>query len=186
MKIMNKDKEVFEAVCKVGHIRREHIESLRVNNNRINTYVKEGYMKKEVHKGVESFKLTKEGHSIAEKEMYIYDHYKAQSHNHDLGVADKYFSLDYRVRDTFKSETELKNQFKEHIEKVSVVDKERAEKLENDYREKRISVPDCSFVGENGTPVAFEIVTANYSKAEIQAKEEFCREMKMEYKEGRR
>lgn len=185
MKIMNKDKEVFESICRTGHVRREQINSLNVNDNRIKTYLKEGYITKEYTRGQECFKLTKEGHKLAENEMGIENHYKPQSPNHDLGIADKYFSLSYRERDTFKTEKELQKEFKEYIERLREIEPKRAEELERKTQEEKISTPDCSFVS-GGKLIAFEVITINYNKQIIQSKQEFCKEMDMQYQQVRR
>ena len=185
MRITRRDKEVFESICRVGHVRREQINSLNTTDRRIKTYLNEGYITKEYTKGQECFKLTKEGHKLAENEMGIENHYKPQSPNHDLGIADKYFSLGYRERDTFKTEKELQKEFKEHIERLKEVDSKRAEKLERKLQEEKISTPDCSFISE-GKSIAFEVITINYNKQIIQSKQEFCKEMDMQYQQERR
>ena len=186
MKIMNKDKEIFGAICKTGHVRREHIESLNIKENRLNTYLEEELVRREVYRGEESYSLTAKGQTLAKEEMGIENHYKRQSHNHDIAIADKYFELGYRERETFLTETELREILRDHIEEVRESDGERAEKIERDYARGAISIPDCAYQNSAGETVVYEVVTANYSKVDIAAKEQYCEEMKMEYQEIRR
>lgn len=180
MRIKAKDKHSFRALTKTGYMRREHFKSLKVNNARIKQYEKEGYIKKEVQKGQEAFKLTSEGHKFA-KELGIENHYHTQSFNHDIAIADKYFELTYAERETFKNETEIRLELEQKIEELKEIDIDRAYELEQKLTDKTISCVDCVYTTREGVVTGYEVTTANYTQEQIEAKIEFCEVMQIEY-----
>lgn len=113
---------------------------------------------------------------------------------HDKDIAEKYFSVTDKERDTWKNETELRNMFLDYIEELKFSGDTEQEKLENynrayeileEYKNRNISTPDGYYVSETQIETVFEVVTDNYKEPEIVAKQEFCTIMKLEYTDNR-
>lgn len=181
MRIKAKDKHSFRALTKTGYMRREHFKSLKVNNARIKQYENLGYIKREVFRGEEGFKLTSEGHKFAKNELGLENHYHTQSFHHDIAIADKYFELTYAERETFKNETEIRLELEQKIEELKETDRDRAYELEQKLSDKSISCVDCVYKTVEGVVVGYEVTTANYTQEQIEAKIEFCEVMQIEY-----
>lgn len=166
-------------MSRVGHVSEEHlIRMCGLAVGRIRNYVKDGYVEKVAYKdknGMETcYKLTRFGREVAEKYWSIRDHYHSQNPIHDLALANKYFSLPESIRDTWRTETEVRNMFQEQLVRFRDQGEENLAKLYEDMLKSGfISMPDAIYTNEKGVQVAFEVVTNSYGREELQAKEMF-------------
>lgn len=185
-----RDQKALLAVSKCGYVSHTNLKNF-VADSRIKNYCRDGYIIKETvtkpnGEVLEGYKLTKQGREFVAKEYGFKDHYHAQSLNHDLGVANKYFSLTEQERETWKTETELRNEFEEKLNQLYHENYERYNEIREQLEQGQISMPDCSYTSEKGVEIAYEIITNNYGQQEIEAKEKFVEIMKLEYEAERR
>lgn len=173
----NRDRLALTSISKCGHVKESQLKNF-VADKRISNYVKDNLVTKEVFnknngEQLVSYKLTKEGKNLLEKEWGVKNHYNAQSINHDLGISNKYFSLSDEQRETWKTETELRQAFEERLEEIKIENFVRYEEINKMLEDKLISTPDCLYENEIGIEVCFEVTTNSYGKVEIEAKENF-------------
>lgn len=90
--------------------------------------------------------------------------YHAQSPTHDLCIAERYLSLSPEEQDIWQTETEVRDRLEQQIQASHDLDAEDA------LRSGKLSAPDAVYQSQDGTEVAFEVVTNNYSMTDIQAK----------------
>lgn len=182
----NRDKIAFNALSKVGHATTSQLKSCGLADSRIKNYVRDGLVQKVAHNGGEAYKLTRAGRELATNNWGIKDHYHAQSVNHDLGLANKYFSLTDEQRDTWKTETELRDQFQEELDKMrDQGEEEKAQMYEDMLNQGLISMPDCTYSNEQGVEISYEVITNNYGEEELQAKEAYVQIVGCEYETTR-
>ena len=155
------------AIC--GHVRAEYIESIW-SDRRIRTFMEEGIIEKVSYgtkKGeVIAYKLTPRGVNYAKK--YIipdYQIYSSRSICHDVYMSDHYFTkMSDTERETIKTETEIKSEWKE-----MVANEDERIDAPQDY-----SCVDFMYKSDSGEMIGFEVITENYTEADIQAKRNFC------------
>lgn len=185
-----RDQKAFMSVDRCGHVTHEQLKNF-VKDSRIKNYVRDGYMTREVFTKpngtvMEGYKLTRRGREFVEKNYGFRDHQHSQSLNHDLGIANKYFSLNEEQRETWRTETQLRNDFEDILNELYKTDYSRYEELREQLENREISIPDCSYQSEQGIEIAFEVITNNYGVEEIQAKERYVEITKMNYETERR
>ncbi len=152
----NRDRLALISISKCGHVKEAQLKNF-IADKRISNYVKDNLITKEVFnknngEQLVAYKLTKDGKKLLERQWGVKGHYNAQSINHDLGISNKYFSLSEDKRETWKTETELRQELEEKL----------------------ISTPDGAYVDkETGIETYFEVITNSYGQEEIQAKERF-------------
>jgi DNA-binding HxlR family transcriptional regulator len=186
----NRDKMAFNALSKVGHATPSQLKSCGVADSRIKNYVRDGLVEKVAYKSGkdtgEAYKLTKAGREMASNNWGIKNHYHAQSVKHDLDIANKFFSLSDSQRDTWKTETELRDRFEERIQEIrDQGDEDTAKMYEDMLNQGLISMPDASYETEDGVEICYEVITNNYGEAELQAKEAYVQIVKCEYETSR-
>lgn len=186
----NRDRLAFTALSKVGHVTREHLKMCGLADSRIKNYIKDGLIEKVAYKtgneAGECYKLTRAGRELAERQWAIRGHYHAQSPLHDLSLANKYFSLPDHLRDTWMTETQVRDMFQEKLSQLREQGEEQLSKMYEDMLNKSlISMPDAVYTNEQGVQVAYEVVTNSYGQAELQAKEAFVAIMKTDYETTR-
>lgn len=188
-KLYPRDQKALMSISRCGHVSEEHLLSI-IANKRINGYLKDGLIEKDVVNKLNGehftgYKLTKSGRTLVEKEYGFKEHQIAQSVPHDNAISDKYFSLTDSQRDTWKTETQLRNEFNERLEELRERDYIKYNKISNMQENKEISVTDASYVETTGVTVTYEVETNNYGQAEINAKTEFSRFMELKLEERR-
>jgi hypothetical protein len=163
-------------LSKTGIVRLEALkEHCKVTDGRIKNYVREGYAEKILYKDgkeiKEAYALTKKGRELAEKQWALRDHYHAQTKSpyHGLTLSDKYFSLSEQIRDTWRTETKVREQFLVKLREVEREDKERANLYYKMMEDRLISMPDGVYTSETGVEIAYEVVTDSYGRQEILA-----------------
>ncbi|WP_201317673.1 hypothetical protein [Paenibacillus sp. EPM92] len=186
----NRDRLAFTALAKCGHVSHEHLRSCGLVDKRIQNMVRDRHFEKVVYKQngkiKECYQLTKLGRQTASRLWQLERVYYAQSPAHDVALADKYFSLPENLRDSWKSENEVRGQFQEQLRMMHEQDQEMQAKLYEDMLIRGlISMPDCVYTNENGLEIAFEIITGNYSEEELRAKEALVEIMQYQYETTR-
>lgn len=181
-----RDQQAFTAMSKCGHITSQHMKECNVVESRIKNYVRDGLVERVAYKTNTTtdyaYKLTRHGREVAERNWGVNNHYHAQSPKHDISIANKYFSLSERERETWKTETELRENFAQKLRQLKEQGEEETAKLYEEMLEKGlISMPDASYEAENGIQVAYEVITNNYGKQELQAKEAYVEVVKCKY-----
>lgn len=185
-----RDQKALMSVSRCGHVTHQQLKNF-VADSRIKNYIRDGYMTREVFtkpNGItmEGYKLTRQGREFVEKNYGFRDHQHAQSLNHDLGIANKYFSLTEEQRETWRTETELRNLFEEQLNNLYKTDYDSYQEIREQLDTRQISMPDCSYVTEQGIEVAYEVITNSYGITELQAKERYIEITKMQYETERR
>lgn len=168
--LTSKDKEMLRAFWNCGRLSSDHLKGgLAMSDRRVVNFQRDGYVEKARLLNLKTkemdavYQLTEKGRSTVESYLNLTHCYKSNSGRHDLAVADKYFSLTKDERNTWQTEGQLR---------------ERSYGYETEG--KRISATDGAYVAENGRFIAFEVVTRNYGKAEIEAKENFSAALGMQ------
>lgn len=180
-----RDKQVLTTLARVGYL--DHNQMLTfLREKRISGYLKDGLVQRECDSkpGKKSsdracYKLTKTGHEICRQKLGMEYTYHAQSPTHDLCIAELYLNLSSKEQDTWQTETEVRARLEQQIQASHDLDAEDA------LRSGKLSTPDAVYQSQDGTEVAFEVVTSNYSMADIQAKKDAAELMNCSYKEVR-
>lgn len=174
-KFMNRDRLAMTAVSRCGYCTKTHLNN-HIKDSRVNAYERAGWLKKETlvtnkNEKITAYKLTTEGKKVLEKNFGVKQHYKEQSVVHDLKIADRYFSLTDKERETWRTETQIRHEFNEKLQEIKQVDYNQYKKILDDMREGLYSMPDCAYTTEQGVEIFFEAITNNYGQAELEAKE---------------
>lgn len=175
-----KDGRAFRALSRVGHCSQKQLKSCGLTPTRIKNYCLDGYVEKVKYnlttKGETAYKLTELGKQTCMEQFGCKALYHAQSPNHDMDLANKYFSLTHEEQDTVKTETELRWELESKIEELKQEEETRqqAEEWERMLQEHKISAPDFAYtttVEEREITIAYETITSNYNQEQIVAKE---------------
>lgn len=187
-KLTTKDRDLLKAFRNVGYLNQRHIkQEIGLSDNRLLNFKRDGYIEQCAYLNRQTkemehvYRLTDKGKKLVSTQMNLDNFYKSSSARHDLALADKYFSLSNADRENWLTESDLRDRFNEHIEKLQDQGEiERAEQLREMLQERTINVPDGAFMKE-GQIMFVEIVTNSYGTAELQAKQEFVQEMGVNY-----
>ena len=172
-----KDREVYNLLLNCRHSTLEQLKEF-TSQNRINSYLKEKLIERVDSQNNTVYRLTNKGYKVFDRIIGSDNlRYHSQSISHDIALSQKYIDtlrefpnrLWLNEEDLKSYKRELINEYRENR------DYERLEKLE------RSSVPDCVIHSE--ISICFDIITDNYSNADIIAKEEFaeCIDLKCEF-----
>lgn len=187
-KLTSKDQVFLKSLRDVGYLSQRHIkEEITLADKRLLNYMRDGYIEKcgyinrQTKESEFVYRLTSKGRTLAETQLNYRDFYKSSSARHDLALADKYFSLSEADRATWRTETEMRKQFKQRIEQLHQRGQHaRAFTLDEALKKREISIPDGAYV-RDGQIYTVEIVTAAYGTAELAAKEAFIAEAGYKY-----
>ncbi|MFJ2047903.1 hypothetical protein PTQ21_06165 [Paenibacillus marchantiae] len=181
----NRDRLAFTALSRVGHANREQLNGVGIADSRLKNYVRDGLVEKVCYKQgnqvEECYKLTKGGRELAKQQWALNNHYHAQSPRHDLALARKYFSLPEEQQRTWKTESELREQFISKIEQLKINRVEEANRYEQMLDRGLLSFPDGSYINDQNAEVVYESITNNYGVTELLSKEVYVEIMKCEY-----
>ncbi|WP_283706326.1 hypothetical protein [Clostridium perfringens] len=185
---MMRDKNALLSISKCGHVSHNELKKF-IADSRIKNYVRDGLVEKEVFnksngEQLIGYKLTGEGRKFVEKNYGFDKHQIAQSLTHDLGISNKYFSLTEQEQSTWQTETQLRYQLQEEVDRLRNFEVDRWRELTEMMERREISVADCSYV-QGGVTIAYEVVTNSYGRAELQAKEEYGNFMNTSIEYGR-
>ncbi|NOW87977.1 hypothetical protein B0H39_006008, partial [Clostridium beijerinckii] len=142
-KLYPRDEKALIALSRCGHVSHDNLNTL-IANKRIDGYIKDGLIKKEVfntndNKNFSGYKLTAAGRKLVEREFGFREHQIAQSLYHDVAISDKYFSLTQEQRDTWKTETTMRRELNEELEHLREDDYDRYEEITHKIERGEIS-----------------------------------------------
>lgn len=182
--LFERDRQALTAMGDCGYLSRDHIHQCGVADGRLKNYIHDDYVKAG-DKGL-GYQLTDKGKDLLESKWGMDKTYNAQSENHDLAIADKYLALSQYERDTWKNETELREDFENKLEELRDQGQEElAKTYEEMYHDHTISMCDGAYTNSEGIEVYYEIITNNYGEAELMAKEAIVQIMGVEYETQR-
>ena len=187
--LTNEDKQAWNALRVCGHMTRRQLEEF-VGRTRIEHYVKDGLWTKdiEIKDGVRivGYTPTPKGIRFAKSHLHLDEFYSSKSVHHDIKMSDVYMSKPQEVRDTFKSETQLRNEFRSMMSELAESDPLKHQEYKEMWQRGEISTPDMSYTEvryeeeeEIVEEICWESVTKNYKQSEVEAKRTFTRIMKM-------
>ena len=161
-----------------GYVSREQLGTF-LREKRVNAYCKDGLVEKSVYsrpgakaQDIEVYRLTKAGRELCRRELSL-PTYCAQNPAHDLVLADRYFSLSQSERETWRTESQSREDVYAEIRQLrDQGEEERAGELWAKLQEGRLSMPDAVYTRSDGVSVAYEVTTGNYGQEEITAKVE--------------
>ena len=189
---MATDAQALAAISKVGHVTSDHLNDCGMSDKRIRNFVKQGYFEKVPYRNASGqidhcYKLTEAGHDFYDlRDGREHSYYQSSSPTHDIAVANKYFSLTDQERSTWMTESDIRKEFFAYIENLREQKKyERADELEQSYKDRQISAVDAVYENEQGIRIGYEVVTGSYGQAELRAKSEFVTIMKLKYEPQR-
>lgn len=174
MNFNEKDKQSLLSIARCAHVREEHLLKL-ITANRIKSFVEQKLIDKRkcynpAHPFT-SYTLTQKGKRFIKNNYNFKNFQHTQSIEHDSIISDKYFELTEKERKSWRTETALKLV----LEKYSYLQKEG----------KEYSATDAFYIREDGKRIGFEVVTSNYTRANIKAKKIFCELFNLIYEERR-
>ena len=176
--IYPRDKSALSALARCGYVSREQL-GVFLREKRVQSYCKDGLVEKSVYsqpgektQDIEVYRLTKAGRELCRRELSL-PIYCAQNPAHDLALADRYFSLTESERETWRTESQSREDVCTEIRHLREQgEEERAGELWAKLQEGQLSMPDAVYTREDGVTVAYEVTTTNYGQEEITAKEE--------------
>lgn len=179
-----KDIEFFKALSNTGHITKEQaINDLKhySSNKRLDTYIKNGIIEQRVDYWGQSYRFTQQGKEYVKNlDLGINYFQHPQSAYHDLKIANQYFSLSYDERESWKNETELKNDLIEYCNSLTEQGNYLGERYLEDYHNGVISIPDACYITETEETIIWEAITDSYGNRELQQKREYANVFKYE------
>ena len=169
-----RDVQAIKSLGRCGYVTHNQLNTF-LKDNRISNYQKEGLIIKDIYtdnknNSITAYKLTDKGKDLAIQHG-VTKPYQSQSIAHDRNIADRYFTLNHDERETWKTENEIREKFLEELERIREQDQVRARDIEDELRDRQISMPDCSYTTEQGVEIYYESVTNNYGQEELEAKE---------------
>lgn len=184
--IFPRDKTFFENLSNTGVVTPGNYENAGVSASRIKAYAKAGLIEKTTKQngGAFGYKATSLGKDFAEKMWGIKrsESYSFQSLNHDKKLEEEYYKLD-REQYEWRTESQARDMFRDRIEEIREEDPIRANRIQEMWDSKEISMPDAIIINrETDVITAVEIITNSYGEQELQAKETFVEIMNIEYK----
>ncbi len=174
-----RDIRALSALARCGYVTADQLRENGLRDKRINSYCKDGLVERITHSRSgdreadrECFRLSKAGRDLCREELSC-RLYNAQNPAHDLCLSDRYHAISPEERATWKTESECRDIFTEHIQQLrDQGEEERAQELWDMYQDGRLSMPDAIYTRSDGVTVAYEVITNHYGEAEISAKEE--------------
>lgn len=190
--LTNADKDTLKGLYRVGRLTNTHINSLGVNNSRLKQHIKQGYITKAEQyydKKTKTtqviYKLTDKGKQVCQEQCNVGKVYKAASCRHDLALADRYVELHKQgLVDRWYTEQDWRNKLEDEIDRLRQTgNNQEADRIQEEWDNKRISMPDGGYVNSGGQLVAVEVITRNYTEADIEAKHKFVQTLGVGYDE---
>lgn len=188
----NADKDTLAALYRVGGLTKDHIENLGTSENRLKKHIKQGYIERaEEHYDRKTktsksiYRLTESGKRKCREICEVGSSYKSAAVKHDLALADKYVELHKQgLTQRWFTEQDWRNKLEEEIERLrNQGNNQEADRIEEQWRKKGISVTDGGYINASGEMVAVEVITKHYTSEQIEAKHEFVQVMNVQYEE---
>lgn len=186
--IRKKDEKMLKAFRACHYLSRDMLkEKLGMSDHRVGNFEKDGYIEKiaffdaKQNQVIDVFRLTADGRNFIEKSLNLTDCYKSNSISHDFQLAGKYMNCSEAERETWKTETELRNNYKEMIDNLLENDRKEYDRLQEYLQQNEISSIDGSYISdETGMEISTEVITDSYGREEIEAKVTFCHIMNIQ------
>lgn len=183
-KIYPRDMKALGVLAKVGHASQDQLHEF-VRDKRLYTYEKAGLIGRVPYnrpgdrdRDQICYRLTRAGREFCRNELHFSDMYKAQSVAHDMGLADRFFALTPTERDSWLTESQVRDMYQQYIDKLrDQGEEETAKSLWDSLESGQVSPPDGCYTADTGEQVVVEVVTNNYGEAEIQEKINFVENM---------
>jgi hypothetical protein len=176
--ISYKDIKALQALRCCGYMTKEQLNQI-ISKSRIKAFCHEKVIEKCVipnrNKSIECYRFTDKGQDWCNKridEMNSLSYYRSCSPLHDIALAEKYLSLLEEQRNTWKTESDLRREFKQSLEQMRELDYVRYVEISFNLSQGAISMPDCTYQVE-GAEQAYDVITNNYGEAEINSKIEY-------------
>lgn len=182
---LNRFNETHLEMCKhmrvSGAMTRPEIESY-IGRNALRHMQEDGLLKRKEQvngKGetLIGFSFTDKGLKSAKRDLELDSFYRGNKLAHDLKMSSKISELSDSERYTLKTESELRKEFKSHVDELKEGNLVRALELSERYSNREISIPDFSYTTELQEVIHYEVVTRNYRDSDIQAKYEYVEAM---------
>ena len=204
-KFMLKDLKALYGLSRVGYFSHQQLkENIKLTEHRIKNMVKDKLVEKRQWKGSKTpnstehivYRLTDKGYSFLKQSVrgeYVNSlnlgetgRYHSSSPSHDVALADKYLNLNWKEQQSWRTENESREIFNQHLESIREQGKfELYNKLQEQYKDRDISMPDGVYISDSGESIAIEIEGDKYSQKMIQSKINLCKELGYSY-EGHR
>lgn len=188
----NTDKDILQGLYRVGGLSKEHIKEIGMTDTRLKQHIKQGY----VERGAEYvsrrpkashtiYRLTDKGKRQCREICEVGSSYKSAAVKHDLALADKYVELHREgLARKWLTEQDWRNKLEEKIDRLRREgNPQEADRIQEAWKNKEISVPDGGYVSESGELVAVEVITKSYSAENIESKHQFVQVMNVQYDE---
>lgn len=183
-----RDIRALSALARCGYVTEEHLKQAGLRDKRIDSYQKDGLVERAIysHPGSREtdravYCLTAAGRDLCRRELCMTGLYNAQNPAHDLAIAERYFSLPQEERETWKTESQCRDIFEEHLRQLrNQGEEERAQELWDKLQDGLLSMPDAIYQPQGGPAICFEVVTNSYGQEEIQAKEDTAEALGMD------
>lgn len=178
IKFYERDKNMMKMGARVGYVTANNFKENGIKPTRMQGYIKDKYFQKSyTKKGEEVYKFTTKGRDFVEKKGWVNKSYSPQSAEHDLGLAKKYSSLTQEQKDSWKTEADHRQNFIDMLDKYRSLGDSRYKELDEMYKNKDITMPDCSFTNDKGEEEVHEVTTKYYTKQDIKSKQSYCSNM---------
>ncbi|OLN33828.1 hypothetical protein [Desulfosporosinus metallidurans] len=182
-KITSKDEKMLKAFRCCGYLTKDMLkEKLAMSDHRIENFKRDKYIEKIAYADktqnqvIETYRLTNAGKDFLEKQLGLSNCYRSTSISHDIEVAQKYMNCSETERESWKTESKLREQFDEISDALLAENRfEEYDRLQEYLQENDVSAIDGSYISdETGLEMSAEVVTDSYGRAEIEAKITFC------------
>lgn len=187
-KLTSKDHGMLRAFANVGYLTPTALkEKLDIADRRVAGYERDGYIQKVIYlnkdskNGEYAYRLTNKGKDLCSNKVGVESFYRSSSVNHDNALASYYNNISLKEKESWGTESQAREQFREFLEQIKVKDYYKYEEIGQRWEQGLISPPDGFYTTEQGTIMAIEVVTNSYGQVEIEAKQEFCSLMGMQY-----
>lgn len=176
--IYPRDVNALSALGRCGYVTHDQLNTF-LRDKRIDGYCKDGLVERTVYSRPGNreqdqtvYCLTRTGREFCRRELSMSHLYSAQNPSHDLALAERYFTLTPSERDTWRTETQSREDIENRICQLREQGEScQAEQLSERLRTGELSMPDAVYTASDGAAVAFEVITSNYGQAELEAKE---------------
>lgn len=190
-KITSKDEKMLKAFRCCGYISKDMLkEKLSMADIRLMNFQRDGYIEKIMfadkiqNKVIETYRLTENGKEFIIKNFELSNYYRSTSIAHDLEVAKIYMNCSETERESWKTESELRERFNEYTDTPREENRfEEYFRIQEYLQENEVSSIDGSYISdETGMEMSAEVVTDHYGRTEIEAKVAFCHVMNIHQK----
>lgn len=190
--LTSKDDTLLKTLHDVGYVNEHHATKIiGVGKQRLKNFHRDGIVESRVYFDsktkalIDTWCLTPKGVQLVRRHYNLTSHYKSQSIRHDLALADRYLCLTEEERSTWRTEKSLRMELRKKLDDLyRAKDFKAAEELRYSIENHLISPVDGGYE-YNGKLCGVEILTSNYGKQELAAKQEFANYLNMHYSPSR-